>query len=54
MVFWCVESCYERVNGVVEVVRYAGGNRKRNPTYEQVSPQEELLMRKREVIIDPT
>jgi peptide methionine sulfoxide reductase msrA/msrB len=35
--FWCVESDFEKVDGVVEVVSgYTGGN-KENPTYEEVS-----------------
>lgn len=35
--FWCMESPYEDLDGVIDVVSgYAGGNLK-NPTYEQVS-----------------
>ncbi len=35
--FWCVESNYEKVHGVIEVIAgYMGGNVK-NPTYKQVS-----------------
>jgi peptide methionine sulfoxide reductase msrA/msrB len=35
--FWCTESDFEKVDGVVEVVSgYTGGDEK-NPTYEQVS-----------------
>ena len=34
--FWCVESCFKELKGVVEVYPgYAGGSTK-NPTYEQV------------------
>jgi len=35
--FWCVESDFEKVDGVVKVVSgYTGGNRE-NPTYQEVS-----------------
>jgi len=35
--FWCVESDFEKVDGVIEVISgYTGGN-KENPTYEEVS-----------------
>jgi peptide methionine sulfoxide reductase msrA/msrB len=35
--FWCVESDFEKVDGVVEVISgYTGGN-KADPTYEEVS-----------------
>ena len=35
--FWCVESDFEKVNGVVEVISgYAGGH-KEDPTYKEVS-----------------
>ena len=35
--FWCVESAFEGLDGVTEVVSgYTGGNKK-NPTYEEVS-----------------
>jgi len=35
--FWCIESDYEKLDGVVEVISgYAGGKLK-NPTYKQVS-----------------
>jgi len=35
--FWCVESNYEKVDGIIEVISgYSGGNIK-NPTYKQVS-----------------
>jgi peptide methionine sulfoxide reductase msrA/msrB len=35
--FWCIESVFEKIDGVVEVVSgYTGGD-KDNPTYEEVS-----------------
>ena len=35
--FWCVESDFEKVNGVLEAISgYTGGHRE-NPTYEEVS-----------------
>jgi peptide methionine sulfoxide reductase msrA/msrB len=35
--FWCVESDFEKVDGVVEVVSGYTGGHKDNPTYEEVS-----------------
>jgi peptide methionine sulfoxide reductase msrA/msrB len=35
--FWCVESDFEKVNGVVEAISGYTGGRKPNPTYEEVS-----------------
>ncbi|MEJ2102267.1 MAG: peptide-methionine (S)-S-oxide reductase MsrA [Desulfobacterales bacterium] len=35
--FWCVESDFEKVNGVVEAVSGYTGGQKQNPTYEEVS-----------------
>ena len=35
--FWCVESDFEKVEGVLEVVSGYTGGRKENPTYEEVS-----------------
>ena len=35
--FWCVESDFEKVDGVVEVVSGYTGGRKKNPSYEEVS-----------------
>jgi len=35
--FWCVESDFEKVNGVVEAISGYTGGHKPNPTYEEVS-----------------
>jgi len=35
--FWCTESDFEKVDGVVEVISGYSGGRTANPTYEQVS-----------------
>ena len=35
--FWCVESNYENVHGVVEVISGYTGGQLKNPTYQQVS-----------------
>jgi peptide methionine sulfoxide reductase msrA/msrB len=35
--FWCVESDFEKVDGVVEVISGYTGGQKKNPTYEEVS-----------------
>ena len=35
--FWCVESDFEKANGVVEAVSGYTGGQKPNPTYEEVS-----------------
>jgi peptide methionine sulfoxide reductase msrA/msrB len=35
--FWCTESDFEKVDGVVEVISGYTGGRATNPTYEQVS-----------------
>ena len=35
--FWCVESDFEKVDGVVEVISGYTGGQKENPTYEEVS-----------------
>ena len=35
--FWCIESDFEKVDGVVELVSGYTGGHKDNPTYEEVS-----------------
>lgn len=35
--FWCVESDFEKVDGVLEVISGYTGGHKENPTYEEVS-----------------
>jgi len=35
--FWCMESPFEKINGVKEVISGYTGGKKENPTYEEVS-----------------
>ena len=35
--FWCVESDFEKVDGVIEVISGYTGGHKENPAYEEVS-----------------
>ena len=35
--FWCMESPFEKMNGVIEVIAGYTGGHKANPTYEEVS-----------------
>jgi len=51
--FWCVESNYEKVDGVIEVISgYSGGTIK-NPTYRQVSSGSTKHVESVEIIYDP-
>ncbi len=52
--FWCVESDFEKVDGVVEVISgYTGGN-KEDPTYEEVSSSGTGHFEAVQVHYDPT
>jgi len=35
--FWCMESPFEELNGVTEVIAGYTGGHKENPTYEEVT-----------------
>ena len=51
--FWCVESDFEKVDGVVEVISgYTGGDTE-NPTYPQVSSGATTHLEAVQVIYDP-
>lgn len=51
--FWCVESDFEKVDGVVEVLSgYTGGDLE-NPTYEQVSSGSTDHLEAVQVVYDP-
>ena len=51
--FWCVESNYEKVDGIIEVISgYSGGHLK-NPGYRQVSSGTTGHVEAVEVIYDP-
>jgi len=51
--FWCVESPFENINGVKEVISgYTGGTEK-NPTYEEVSTGETGHLESVQILFDP-
>jgi peptide methionine sulfoxide reductase msrA/msrB len=52
--FWCVESDFEKVNGVVEVISGYTGGRTENPTYEEVSSGKTGHVEAVQVIYDPS
>lgn len=52
--FWSMESSFEKVNGVVDVVSGYGGGHKKNPTYEEVEAGETGHMESVEVTYDPS
>ncbi len=51
--FWCVESHYEKVYGVIEVISGYSGGHVVNPTYRQVSSGKSGHVETVEVIYDP-
>lgn len=51
--FWCVESNYEKVDGVIEVISGYSGGKIKNPTYRQVSSGNTEHVESVEVIYDP-
>ena len=52
--FWCVESDFEKVEGVREVVSGYTGGRKPNPTYEEVCSGRTGHTEVVRVVFDPT
>lgn len=52
--FWSMESSFEKVNGVVDVVSGYSGGHKKNPTYEEVEAGETGHMESVEVTYDPS
>ena len=51
--FWCEESAYQDVKGVISATSgYTGGN-EQNPTYEQVSEHETGHLESVEIVYDP-
>ena len=51
--FWCTESDFEKVDGVVEVISGYTGGHKENPTYEEVSAGGTGHVEAVQVIYDP-
>ena len=41
--FWCIESDFEKVDGVIEAISGYTGGHKENPTYKEVSPEEPVM-----------
>ncbi len=52
--FWCVESDFEKAEGVLEVISGYTGGHLENPTYEQVSSGRSGHVEAVQVIYDPT
>jgi len=52
--FWCIESDFEKVDGVVEVISGYTGGHKENPTYESVSSGESGHVEAVQVHYDPS
>jgi len=52
--FWCMESPFEELTGVIEVVSGYTGGRKRNPTYKEVSSGRTGHFEAVEVTYDPS
>ncbi len=51
--FWCVESDFEKVNGVVEAISGYTGGRTDNPSYEEVSSGKTGHVEAVQIIYDP-
>ena len=51
--FWCTESDFEKVDGVVEVISGYTGGQKENPTYEEVSAGKTGHVEAVQVLYDP-
>ena len=51
--FWCVESDFEKVDGVIKVISGYTGGHKANPTYEEVSSGTTGYREAVQVIFDP-
>lgn len=51
--FWCTESDFEKVDGVIEVISGYSGGHKENPTYEEVSSGSTGHVEAVQVLYDP-
>jgi len=52
--FWCTESDFEKINGVIEAISGYTGGRVKNPTYNQVSAGRTGHLESVKVIYDPS
>lgn len=52
--FWCVESDFEKVEGVIEVISGYTGGHKEEPTYKEVSSGDTGHLEAVQVLYDPT
>ena len=52
--FWCTESDFEKVNGVIEVISGYSGGESTNPTYKQVASGQTNHIESVKVIYDPS
>jgi peptide methionine sulfoxide reductase msrA/msrB len=51
--FWCVESDFEKIDGVIEVISGFTGGHEENPTYKQVSSGRTGHLEAVQVVYDP-
>ncbi len=51
--FWCVESDFKNVDGVIDVISGYTGGKKENPTYEEVSGGKTGHLEAVQVVFDP-
>jgi len=51
--FWCIESSYEKIDGVIEVISGYSGGEIKDPTYRQVASGKTEHVEAVEVIYDP-
>ena len=52
--FWCVESAFEKYDGIIDVVSGYSGGTKKNPTYEEVSSGKTGYAEAVQIIYDPS
>ena len=52
--FWCVESDFEKVKGVIDVISGFSGGKKKNPSYKEVSSGKTKHIEVVQITFDPT
>ena len=52
--FWCVESDFEKVEGVIDVISGFSGGKKKNPSYKEVSSGQTKHVEVVQITFDPT